>query len=367
MDRSNILYFVLSFGRGIVACSFIVLSLSCSVAEPDVSRDGENTSQFSESDTVVALSCSPSQQWVSGAPQEDGFVYAVGSAAVRYEPLATAMRRAQENARVELSKQLMVSIGANLNISTVRRRTGSGVSDTTILRERVTSNAIQIDLPWLEIVERCIDRRENIVFALASLNRGKATEGLIQQITQLDEKIGSYTSISSAIAKTEQIRRLLPVLDLITKREKLANTLSYVSGYSLADASNTVAIERRINNLFNGLSIALKPGGLDAKSIEPYVVGYLADKGFRISPIGHADIVLDYQLQMRAVINQGIYFVYAKGEMEVMDSDGRLVNMFKVDAKGGSPVSISRARDQAVEQIGHQFGERVVEFLFAGL
>jgi len=70
---------------------------------------------------------------------------------------------------------------------------------------------------------------------------------------------------------------------------------------------------------------------------------------------------------MRFVIDQGIYFVYVNGEMEVIDSDGHLVNMFKGDAKGGSPISIARARDQAVEEIGRQFGELVVGFLLAGL
>ena len=70
---------------------------------------------------------------------------------------------------------------------------------------------------------------------------------------------------------------------------------------------------------------------------------------------------------MRSVVDRGINFVYADGEMAVVDSDGRLVNMFKVDAKGGSPISIAQAKEQAVEQIGLQFGEQVVEFLLAGL
>jgi len=216
--------------RKVTVCAFIALSLSCSVAEPLVYHPSVSES------SLVVLPCTSIQQWVSVAPQEDGFVYAAGSAVVRYEPLATAIQQAQENARAELSKQLMVRIEANTEVSTVRRRTESGVNDTTTLRDRVISNAPQIDLPGLEIVERCIDQRKDTVFALARLNRRKATDGLTQQIAQLDEEIGRYMSIPSGIPKTEQIRQIFPALDLINKRKKLERMLNYVSGYPPAVA-----------------------------------------------------------------------------------------------------------------------------------
>ena len=143
-------------------------------------------------------SCKSYQTWVTSTPTEEGFVYAVGTSAIRYEPLATALQRAKENARAEVAKQLMVRIEVSTEINAERHRSDRGVRYSRTFRQHINNTAPDIDLPGVTIVEYCVDRQKLTVFALAGLNQAKAIDGLVQQIVELDKKI--------SVVDAEQVR-----------------------------------------------------------------------------------------------------------------------------------------------------------------
>lgn len=348
-----------------------VVSISmqgCATPDPPVSHQallGHRPPEFGDAEEMVL--CRPARSWVSVTPREDGMVYAVGSATVRHEPLSAAIQRAQENARTELLKQLAVHIEAETDVDSFRQRIGGAVYYRSSVRERITSKPPGIELGGVQIVARCIDQRQDTVFVLVRLDRGKAVEALLHEIAELDRDIDRYMAVPVSGPRIRQIRRLLPVVALASKRRRLERTLSYVSPGTKYGSSSLSRAECRMISLLDGLSVRLYPAGRGDKALEPYITSCLTGRGLTVTRAGSADVTLVHRLQMHTTTDHEIYFVYAIAELEIMDADQKLVEVLRAEVKDGSPISVRQARLRASRSAGRQLCKRLLQVLAPGL
>lgn len=312
------------------------------------------------------LDCKPYQQWISTLPIEDGLIYAVGAAETNHQSLATAFQRARETARAEIAKQLMVRIDASTELSGERRKTVSGIRYSGTFREQVNSQATEVELPGVAIVEQCVDRPKSTVFVLAKLNQAKAIDGFMQQLDQVDREISEYQSVPPDAIKTDQLRQLSPAFALLDKRKTLADAVTVLSGYRPPIPATNLALEKRMAALLDSITIGLIPKGQGAEEMTPNLASALANNGLAIDSTGSEDLLLTYQLNTRMQVDSGIYFVYAKADLTIENQRGAVVDVLQEQTKAGSPVSSAHAYDKALAEIGTKLGDRVAGALLSG-
>ncbi|MEA3411452.1 MAG: LPP20 family lipoprotein [Pseudomonadota bacterium] len=310
-----------------------------------------------------AVACGPDSDWISRTPTLPGFVYGVGVADIRYGSVPAAIDQARKRALVELLQQLEVTIVSDTIVESERSRSGSGNTFAVMLREEIRTSTESTELPGVEIAEQCIDQAGNAVYALARLDRERASHVLTGRRNTIADEVRSIATIPHDAPRVLQLRRMMPALELIESYEQLGNELRVVSGEPVAPAPDITAVEARIDALLDQLRIELRPVGDSSQEIEADLARNLTNHGLRVSDFGKSDLVLEYQVRARETQAQGIFFVYADGEVRILDDSGRVLATEHETIKGGSPVSAAQAHLRAIDELGDRLGELVGDTL----
>lgn len=305
-------------------------------------------------------------QWTDHLPQDTGKVYGVGAATIAFGNVAQATRDAEERARAEVNKTLQVGLASDLLLES-RKSFSYGRTDLTRkIKETIFERASETQLSGLEIIAHCNQVPQRTVYALARLDRQKATTNLEHQIASVDRKVLRFSKVPSSLPRLQQIRQLLPALPLLAERSKLTESLSRVhSSRELSDTSDAELLLQRLSELLDELDVGLRPEGQMAHMMESHLIRTLTDKGLRISHGDSPDLMLEYHVQTQSTVVSGIHFVIAEGDILVREGRGRILNTVTARVKGGSSVSEALARDEAMTQLGDRLGEALNESLLA--
>jgi hypothetical protein len=368
MCKSNI---SLCFKRRGFYTTFLIFScglhIGCGAIPIESKSLFSNTQQTLGKLTRDETAQTPPPNWVSNPPQAKNMVYAIGSAGIHYGRLAQAIKASKENARAEVLKNLIVTISNETQIETRRRVEHGKTNFKRELRDAIRSKAPETELRGLEIIEVYVDHAQKTVYTLARIDRGIMTSELRNQLADLDAQLDKFLAVPKNINATQQLKKLLPSLALLAYREKLEEQLRIVSGHSVVASPQKDALNRRINDLLDHLTIVLHPKGRTSQILEPHLTKYLTESGLRINSKGSADLLLEYRVSTRTVNDTGINFVYASGNIVIRNEQGRIINELDAQVKGGSPISENMARDKVVKQLGERLGEALRDSLLTRL
>jgi hypothetical protein len=343
------------------------LHIGCGVIPFESKSLFSKTQQTSDKLAQDETAQTPTPNWVSYPPHARNMIYAIGSAGIHYGRQAQAIKAAKENARAEVLKNLIVTISDETKIETRRRIEGGKTNFKRELRDAIRSKAPETELRGLEIIEIYVDHAQKTVYTLARIDREKITSELRDQLAELDTQLDKFLAVSTNLNTTQQLKKLLPCLALLAYREKLEEQLRIVSGHPVVASPKKDALNRRINDLIDHLTIVLHPQGRASQIMEMHLTKYLTQRGLRINAKGSADLSLEYQLSTRTVNDTGINFVYASGNLVIRNERGRIINELDARVKGGSSVSENMAREKVIKQLGERLGEALRDSLLTRL
>jgi hypothetical protein len=84
----------------------------------------------------------------------------------------------------------------------------------------------------------------------------------------------------------------------------------------------------------------------------------LSDEGVQVRESGSGDLTLRYEAGLRTVERDGRHFVFADGNVTVLDGSGNVINEFQERVKSGS-VDAGVAADRAVGKLAEGLGRKL--------
>lgn len=325
--------------------------------------------------SVLLTACvsNPSKQsqrqpdWIVNEPNQAGHVYGVGSAPV-YVDQAKALQQAQDAARVTMIQKLKVTVTGSFSQDTQEtRQTGKETQLIKTLRNQITSTIPQAELDNLEIQENFVDSKNKVAYSLVHLDRRKASTNLRRRISELDMQVTDLSAkVPNNLTTLKQLQGLMPALSWMEQRDKLAEQLVLVdmNNRGAQREDSVVAVDSRIKSLFDQLSVSLTANNQDGQSIRPGLAKSLTDLGLRISQ-GSGDLNFFYTANLRAIEKGGRFVVFADGQVQIKDPNGRILSEFNQEAKGVSAASSQQAEYKAVTQLGGKLGAELTQSLIS--
>jgi hypothetical protein len=301
--------------------------------------------------------------WVYSPPQLGGYVYGVGMASI-YSTPAEAMQRAQENSRVELIKQLRVKVAGETEAS-VKREIDQGKSKITRTVFNYAKSSIEeTELPGIKVINTAVSRKDKQAFALAELNRAEAEMDITERLEAVENQIDIIANKPLTGNKVKDIKKLIPALKLIEKRNKLASDLKLVSNMSdeSLEKEKHIKLRSKIAELIDSLVIVIKPGS-SGENLSSGIRKALSNQGVRVRMSGGGDLYLKFSASLNTVFKNGAYFTFATGQASVMDKNNDIVSEFSTKVKDGSGdknLSVKRA----VEKLADELGELTAKGIF---
>jgi hypothetical protein len=275
-------------------------------------------------------------EWITNVPEQKGIAYGTGSADF-WGDKSDAIRRAGEAARVNLVSQLRVTISGNSSADIQERKaTGKETELVQTMRNTIRSSVPAVELDEVKITESYVEGK--YAYALAELDRQQASSRIGQQIRSLEDQIIAIDKRPREGSTLEQVRVLLPALQIFAQRERLADQLALVSMQrqkpALTDPLAT--IQRQIYSLFDTLKIKMSMTDSGAQEIAAGVIEALTEQGMRISYQGQYDLLIEVSVVLRPIEKQGLHYVFADSRVTIKDNASRILSTFSRQAKGAS-------------------------------
>jgi hypothetical protein len=303
--------------------------------------------------------------WIVNEPVATGHVYGVGSAPV-YVDDAKAIQQAQDTARVTMVQKLKVTIKGSFSQDTQEiRQTGKQTQLVKAVRNQVSSSIPQAEIDNLEIQANYVDTVQKVAYSLVHLDRNKAAAKLRQRISDFDQQVTDLSAgISADLPTLKQLQSISPALSLLEQRTRLAEQLQLVAMDNRTEYKGDAikAVEARILSLFDRLSVSLTASNNAGSEIRSGLAESLTGLGLRVSR-RTGDLNFFFKADLREVEKGGRYIVFADGQVEIRDNDGRILSEFSQESKGVSGASMAQAKHKAVQSLGKKLGKELAKSL----
>jgi hypothetical protein len=302
--------------------------------------------------------------WVYSPPELGGYVYGVGMASI-YSTPAEAMQRAKENSRVELIKQLKVKVSGETQAS-VKREIDQGKSKITrTVFNYARSSIEETELPGIKVINTAVSRKDKQAFALAELNRTEAEMDLSDKLESLEKQIDIISSQPLSGSKIKDIKKLIPALKLIEKRNRIVSDLKLVSTMSdeELEKESHIRLKSKIAELIDSLVIVIKPDS-SGENLSSGIRKALSDQGVRVRMGGEGDLYLKLSASLNTVFRDGIYFTFATGQASVMEKNNDIISEFSTKVKDGSGdknLSVKRAVEKLADELGNSVAKGIFD------
>ncbi|MDY0132005.1 MAG: LPP20 family lipoprotein [Desulforegulaceae bacterium] len=302
--------------------------------------------------------------WVYSPPEVGGYVYGVGMASI-YSTPAEAMQRARENSRVELVKQLRVKVSGTTEAS-VKREIDQGKSKITRSVFNYAKSSIEeTELPGIKIIKTAVSKKDNQTFALAELNRLEAEMDLSDKLESTEKKIDLIASQPLSGDKIKDIKKLMPAIELIEKRNKIVSDLRLVGTMvdEELEKESHIKLKSEIAELLDSLVIVLKPGS-SGKNLSSGIRKALGDQSVRVRMSGEGDLYLKFSADLNTVFRDGIYFTFATGQASLMDKNNDIISEFSTKVKDGSGdknLSVKRTVEKLADSLGNSVAKGIFD------
>lgn len=340
----------------------------------------KNTCLLALSLSLVACVSSPSKSggqktaadmgkepsWVINPPDRTGHVYGVGSAEYYVDP-ANGLKLAKDKARLDLVSKMKVTVSGSFNqeINEIRA-TGKETQLIKSVKQSVQSKVPAVELEEVQIEESWVNRSKKLAYAMAYLDRKKAESRIRQKISELDLELGQLAKTPEKGSTLEQLREVLPALEIFLRRDYLSQQAQMVSvsGRKPTPEADIRNLEKRIYKLLDKLIVAVKAENGGAREIQTGIVENLTKAGMRISDQSGADITIAYAVTLRPVEKAGTHYVFANGRVTLTDPQGRVLSEFSREAKGVSSykdLAQAKAVKNMAKVLGLELGSTLVD------
>jgi hypothetical protein len=303
-------------------------------------------------------------EWVTNTPEQQGMAFGTGSADV-WGDKSDAIRRAGEAARVNLVSQLRVTISGNSSSDIEERKaTGKETQLVQTMRNTIRSSVPPVELDEVKITESHIEGK--YAYALAALDRQQAAARIRSQIGSLEEEIIAIDNRPREGDTLEQVRVLLPALQLFAQRGRLADQFSLVSMQRKKPALNEElsSIQRSIYSLFDKLQIRITMKDSGAQEIAAGVIEALTEQGMRINDQGQYDLMVEVSVVLRPLAKDGLHYVFADSRVTIKDNNSRTLSTFSRQAKGTSghaELAQAKAEKNVASMLAAELANALVE------
>jgi hypothetical protein len=275
-------------------------------------------------------------EWVTNTPEQKGIAYGTGSADV-WGDENDAVRRAGDAARVNLVSQLRVTISGDAYSDVEERKSTNKETELVqTMRNTIRSSVPPVELDEVKVTESYIV--DKFAYALAELDRQRAASRISSQMNGLEDEIVAINDRPKVGDILEQVRTLLPALQLFAQRERLADQYALVSISRKKPAldENLEIIQRQIYSLFNQLQIRVAMKGESGQEIAAGVIEALTEQGMRINNQGQFDLLVEVSAVLRPLEKNGLHYVFADSRVTIKDNQLRILSTFSRQAKGAS-------------------------------
>ena len=311
---------------------------------------------------------SPTPDWLIQPPVEAGFLYGTGSAEVYAGDQAGAAARAKDMARLELVKQVEVSISGEIEQEVAETVRNNKSELTERLRESVKSKVASFELSHVMDVDSYFDESSKQVSVLVNLDVNKELQSLNSRIKVIDQRFAEV--VAEFERNTQQGMELLRLVasGLVLAEERSgiqarANTLNPTRQYVDVLTPEYRDFMKKAYARIGMLKVHVSAQGADKNSLTAALTAELNNKGINISGAEQADIRIEYDLSLNNVTQGGTTFVITEGNVFLKDDQGRIVKTIQAKAKGAS-ADVKEAESRSIAKLSQQLGKELVDVLF---
>lgn len=294
--------------------------------------------------------------WVTSPPKSNTYLYGVGSAS-RIENLALAFTQAEQNGNAQIAQQLRTQV-SQVNTQDIQvNSSGSGTEDvrkTQTAYTRVSTAPIELE----QAVNEQRFAGEQYVYALQSVDRSRIESRLQQKIIEQDTLIRQQANRLNPGIQTQDWSNYMGLIPLFAQRT------SYQSELNLYSTSHTIQGQAPadIRDIEVQLNDALLSFGFDVSNSEQSSALASALSSFGFTPKANGVFQLHSKTQQHSEIQNGRYYVFEEGTLDLTGPTGEHLASWTVSARG-----IGKNQLRATEQASTAWSTQAVEAMFLWL
>ncbi|MBJ7537874.1 LPP20 family lipoprotein [Marinomonas transparens] len=298
--------------------------------------------------------------WVMSPPQDNTHLYGVGSAP-RIENIALAFSHAEQNGNVQIAQQLRTQVSQVNTQNTQVSSSGHGDEQVSKIQTAYT----QITTAPLELEQAVNEQRfagSKYVYALQSIDRSRIVSKLKTAIVDLDDAIRkqatALTTTGNQAAATQDWQIYMQLIPRFAQRKAYQEELSLYSiqrtlaGRAEADIQ---AIEQQLNQ-------ALSTYGFDVSQTQQANPLASALSKYGLTPKANSVFQLNSQTSQHSETQNGRFYVFEEGTLELIDPTGSRLAAWTVSARG-----IAKNKDSAAEKATTNWSMQAIEAMFVWL
>ena len=309
-----------------------------------------------QSASTTSSDASGLPQWVTELPIKSGYAYGVGSAPVSSDE-ATAAQLARERARFDLVKSLKVNVSGEFYSST--ELNNSELTQT--VRQTIRNRVDETELTQIEIQDSYFDKKKQVVYVLAVLNRVTVARQLSREINEIDLNLSVFKPVGRD--RLEKIQSYLPIVKKVDDREQIIKKLMLVSGkvYKFPGDGLPDKILFDFGQMLSDLVIGLAPLDPASEALTNGIAEQLTKQGFTIGQ-GNYDLIISYKVAQQLREQDSIYYSFALGEATLTDGSGNVIKQVSKKVKAASSFADSASK-QALSKLAKYLGSITVSAL----
>ncbi|WP_225738303.1 LPP20 family lipoprotein [Pseudoalteromonas aurantia] len=292
--------------------------------------------------------------WLTTTPTSAYLVYGVGSAK-SIGDTRQAQLAAQEAARLELAKQLNVSISGTTTV----QQTANEKSMQFHVDELISSNVPTIQLQGVKIEQEY--QLNDVNYALASFNRTEAIMQTELSINALDTQISEFNI--QGTSKSELLKKAVKIKTFAAKRGKLNAYLHMLQ-------SPFVNIPAKVNKqletselILNNLSFNVVSDNMQHAKVDDLLSSALTRNGIKVTQ-SNADFDLSFRVEWQEKYQSGTYYSVAESYMVVIEN-GEEKAHFNSRVKAASSFK-DTAKSNAMTKLAEKLSTQLAKFIISG-
>lgn len=303
--------------------------------------------------------------WILSPPSNPNIIYGVGSNTL-YTDQSKSINIAKDNARLDVAKQLKVTIEGRTASNTDVNSSSQGASAfTRTVNQQVSSTVKPLELEGMIYKESYVDDANKVVYVLAAFNKTEAELKLRKQIQAIDTQLKGAPSVRSQAPIIKQVHALMPAIKLIAQRNVMVDQwLTLSNSPSLFINNNDVSnVQTLFNSLINEINIGLTPLDEQSKEMNTQIASALNNQGLKVTEKNeNASLFIRYNVTLSSTEQRGTFVTFANGSAQIVDTQGQIIKSFKKEAKGASSFE-NRAKSSAIDKLAQHLGVLVAEAL----
>ena len=298
--------------------------------------------------------------WVSEPPQDDRYLYGVGSAEVLPD-IASSFDLAIKHANLDIANQLSVTV-QSMSAQDIQVQVFDSQQEKVM---KTLSQLVRVETNPIQLNASETDQRfshTHYVYVLQKLDRKNIIEQLKDKISTVDHRLLQIDKKAQYEQPLiDQWPLLLPALSLLTERRHLNETLSlYSKGETVEQPQYVFKVQAKTAQLIRELRISVDEEGLN-NALSQTVSSSLSKKGLTPTIVhystSHLSLFLTPQYEYKTQENRHYVFVSLNARLE--RNDQTALASWTTSARG-----ISSNKEQAEMLANQEVAENLANSIF---